>query len=194
MTLAGLKACPNPLCEQPNPQPLTNFFRKKDSSDGRASNCKSCNNRAVGRWNERNAKRVRANKARYQREDKDAVLANRRKNAEKLRQNTAKFRAENPEYQRTDRLWRTYKMTPEDYQRLLDKQGGVCAICGKPPNGKLLSVDHDHACCPTDKSCGQCVGGLLCNSCNWAIGRFDDNPNMAISAAIYLFDWRKKAL
>lgn len=61
-------------------------------------------------------------------------------------------------------LKRKYGITPEEYQSMGEKQGWVCAICGKPETrkwrGKVtkLSVDHNHK---TGK-----VRKLLCNSCN----------------------------
>lgn len=59
---------------------------------------------------------------------------------------------------------RRYRMTVEDLQRMEAEQGGECAICWAPPP---LDVDHDHACCPGDgQTCGHCVRGLLCRSCN----------------------------
>ena len=58
-----------------------------------------------------------------------------------------------------------YKLSVEDYDRMFEEQGGRCDICNKPPNGKPLAVDHDHACCE-GRSCGECVRGLLCNGCN----------------------------
>ena len=55
-------------------------------------------------------------------------------------------------------------MTLEDYERMFDAQGGVCAICGKPrPEERTLHVDHDH-------ETGE-IRGLLCFSCNNALGR-----------------------
>ena len=42
---------------------------------------------------------------------------------------------------------------------MLEHQGGVCAICKRPPRGKLpLNVDHDHKT--------GAVRGLLCWTCN----------------------------
>jgi len=62
-----------------------------------------------------------------------------------------------------------YGISLDDYHKMLEAQGGVCAICkepGKPSRKKptkyliprLLDVDHDHV---TGR-----VRGLLCNSCN----------------------------
>lgn len=62
-------------------------------------------------------------------------------------------------------LQRQYGIDPSDYSQMLDKQDGGCAICYMPPSpGKGLAVDHDH---DTGK-----VRGLLCTSCNTALGKF----------------------
>jgi recombination endonuclease VII len=55
-----------------------------------------------------------------------------------------------------------YGLSKEDYERMLDEQGGVCAICGSAPDKQRLSVDHNHG---TGK-----VRGLLCHKCNLALG------------------------
>lgn len=64
-----------------------------------------------------------------------------------------------------------YKMTRETYEALYELQGGRCGICRRA-NGKTkrLSVDHDHSCCPTTPTCGQCTRGLLCGPCNRLLG------------------------
>lgn len=80
-----------------------------------------------------------------------------------------------------------YRMTITGYRRMLIEQEGVCAICGgcNYRNGEPwpLSVDHDHVCCRDRKrTCGRCVRGLLCASCNgwlgelelWGRGRVDE--------------------
>lgn len=87
-----------------------------------------------------------------------------------------------------DRLWRTYKLTLEVYYDMLEKQGFVCATpgCGKDNGDKRLHVDHDHACCDSQESCGKCVRGLLCFGCNAALGYIRDNPIVAIGLAEYL--------
>lgn len=75
-------------------------------------------------------------------------------------------------------------MTLADYDELLQKQGGGCAICkttvGTRRNGKemRLAVDHCHT---TNR-----VRGILCNSCNSGLGRFKDDPERLRQAAAYL--------
>lgn len=57
-----------------------------------------------------------------------------------------------------------------DYDRLFSLQKGKCAICMQPQNSsrnKALAVDHDHT---TGK-----VRGLLCDTCNRALGLFKDD-------------------
>lgn len=50
----------------------------------------------------------------------------------------------------------------------------------------FLVVDHDHRCCPSDRSCGSCFRGLLCMSCNSAAGFLRDSPANATALAAYL--------
>lgn len=68
----------------------------------------------------------------------------------------------------------------ETYQHLFCLQGGVCAICKSPENGRYahLSVDHDH---DTGK-----IRGLLCNNCNRGIGLLKDDPKILEQAKKYL--------
>lgn len=70
-------------------------------------------------------------------------------------------------------LKKLYDMTPEHYNELLKIQNGVCCICLQEEkliksNGRnFLSVDHSH-------STGE-IRGLLCNTCNVAIGKLETN-------------------
>lgn len=80
----------------------------------------------------------------------------------------------------------TYGITTEQYQEMLEKQGGKCAICKREQsarhgtNGTIfrLSVDHCHS---TGK-----VRGLLCNDCNRAIGLLRDEVGLLQNAIDYL--------
>jgi hypothetical protein len=53
---------------------------------------------------------------------------------------------------------KTYGLTPAQYDELLRRQGGRCAICRAKPKSKRLAVDHDHK--------SGAVRGLLCSRCN----------------------------
>jgi len=67
------------------------------------------------------------------------------------------------------KLLRSFNITLDEYNSLLEKQEYKCAICGKTDieNGKMLAVDHCHK---TNKN-----RELLCNNCNVAIGFLHDN-------------------
>lgn len=80
-----------------------------------------------------------------------------------------------------------FGLTPAQYARMLEAQGGGCGICGGlNTSGRALSVDHDHACCSGEKSCGKCVRGLLCENCNHGLGNFRDSPDRMRAAIRYL--------
>lgn len=82
-----------------------------------------------------------------------------------------------------------FKMTPSEWDALLAAQGGRCAACGTTaPGGRANNwvIDHDHACCPSSVTCGECVRGLLCNRCNRAAGQMADNVVALRQLADYL--------
>lgn len=87
------------------------------------------------------------------------------------------------------RLEQRYGLQPGEYHELVERQGGLCAVCGGPETisrFKKLSVDHDHSCCPGEKSCGRCVRGLICGRCNRTLGLVDDNPELLSKMAEYI--------
>jgi DNA-directed RNA polymerase subunit RPC12/RpoP len=77
-------------------------------------------------------------------------------------------------------LKQRYGITPAQYQELLDRQGGCCALCKKTEaeEGKSLAVDHNH-------KTGE-IRGILCAYCNHrVIGRHVD-PDLLRRMADYL--------
>jgi hypothetical protein len=70
-------------------------------------------------------------------------------------------------------------MTIEDYEAMLEAQGGGCSICGRPPRDDIsLHVDHDH-------STGA-VRGILCFPCNNALADFQEDMRLLLKAVNYL--------
>lgn len=67
------------------------------------------------------------------------------------------------------------EFSEEDWNALLDRQGGGCAICGTTES---LCLDHCHARIQ--------VRGILCRTCNVGLGMFKDNPAFLKAAAKYL--------
>lgn len=82
---------------------------------------------------------------------------------------------------------KNYCLTRDDYVDMEKSQNGVCKICGESEKyNKRLSVDHDHACCPGTKSCGECVRGLLCSTCNRVLGQVKDDKVLLQKMIEYL--------
>lgn len=85
-----------------------------------------------------------------------------------------------------------YGITQSAYLAMLDRQGGVCAICRQPETAIIkgrvaaLGVDHDHSCCPGKRACGKCLRGLLCGKCNTMLGGARDDPAILQAALDYL--------
>lgn len=82
------------------------------------------------------------------------------------------------------------------YRAMLADQEGACAACGTVPGpkAKRLAVDHDHKCCPGPTSCGKCIRGLLCYSCNTDIlPAVGDDPTKLRRIAAYLERWKEKS-
>jgi hypothetical protein len=95
-----------------------------------------------------------------------------------------KFRAANPRYGKDNFLKRTYNVTLAWYNEQLEKQNNACAICKQPETaiikGKLLSLAVDH--CHESGN----IRGLLCRSCNNAIGALKHDEGILLAAIEYL--------
>lgn len=72
-----------------------------------------------------------------------------------------------------------YGLSWEEYQEMFESQNGVCAICKESEEGRMLSVDHKHD--ETEK-----IRGLLCGTCNRALGLFKDDPELLQAAKEYV--------
>ena len=92
-----------------------------------------------------------------------------------------------PLLQRTSAL-KKYGLSLDEYHSLLESQEFRCKICKRKDTTfrKRLSVDHNHACCPGEGSCGKCIRGLLCHHCNAALGNVQDNVETLKTMIEYL--------
>lgn len=71
-----------------------------------------------------------------------------------------------------------YKITTEDYDKLLLLQNNSCAICLRENKEKYLSIDHCHKT--------GVIRGLLCRNCNLALGYLNDDIELFNNAINYL--------
>lgn len=85
---------------------------------------------------------------------------------------------------RNQELKKKFGITLAQYRLMLAEQNGVCAICSQPETAvragkiKFLAIDHCHS---TGK-----VRGLLCQSCNQAIGHLNDDTARLRAAIEYI--------
>lgn len=140
-----------------NDLPISSFGIAKGYRGGRRTQCNKCRtDLGRGRWR-----------------------------TDQFRERRAARRAENiHEARKSDRERKrkqNYGLSADDIARLLEQQGGGCALCKtKKPGGRydVFCVDHCH-------ETGR-VRGLLCNRCNVALGALGDNVAGLAAALAYV--------
>jgi Recombination endonuclease VII len=158
----------------------TEFYKAPRNKDGLQSWCKPCHNGRMKEIAKENPDRHNARQRAW-----------RAANPEKVKEARSRYTDENREdindRKRAARP-RRHGLTQEQFDALMHSQDGLCAVCKGPPDGrwKVLQIDHDHKCCPGEKSCGACVRGLLCARCNVVAGYMEDNPMLLQELASYL--------
>lgn len=138
-------------------KPRSEFNKHKNRKNGLQSRCRLCERKYYQKYRDVKLNRAK-HRMRYQ---------------------------ENKDRWKDLQLQKDFGITLEDYNNMLDKQNGVCKICGMPETrivvqGTIasLSVDHDH-------TTGR-VRGLLCNHCNRLLGFANDSAEILLNAADYL--------
>jgi hypothetical protein len=148
-------------------KPLNEFHEAAGMRDGHRSECKECSRKIRRAWYAANRQSSIAYVKRWQQENKEHLHEYRRE-----------YRKGRKAQERDAHLRRTFGITQADYEELLARQGGGCAICGKKPGKISLHVDHDH-------ETGE-IRGLLCVGCNNALGQFRDDPELLSRATDYV--------
>jgi hypothetical protein len=148
-------------------KPKHRFNRMLHHSDGLENRCKTCAQAAKRASRKRNPVSAETKRA--------YANAYRERHAERSR-----------DYGRRRNLAKKFNMSREQYEALLAKQDGKCAICMMPESArnprthevKMLAVDHHHG---TSQN-----RGLLCQSCNTAIGLMGESAERLAAAIEYL--------
>lgn len=77
-----------------------------------------------------------------------------------------------------DKRCRRHGITSEEFWVMYEEQDGTCPVCDKGIEAEDSAIDHNH-------KTGE-VRGILCKSCNRALGLLGDNPNTLIRGSKYL--------
>jgi hypothetical protein len=141
-------------------------------------------------WRRANPERAKELSQKYAKSEKGQakVKEYREANKEKLHIKNKEWRKNNPErtaeIYRKQNLKQKYGMSLEDYDKMLQEQSNVCAVCEQPEvlvkKGKLqpLCVDHCH-------ESGK-VRALLCNDCNRNLIAHRTSSDIFYKAAAYV--------
>lgn len=146
--------------------------------------CKACSYEYSDAWRRKNKERVLARKRELYHKDAAASAAKAKEYRDKRRSTYSAKQKEWYDAQSSEKKkgygLKKYGITLEQYQQMLEAQGGGCAICGAETNknGKSLFVDHCH-----DTGA---VRGILCYKCNTGLGSFKDNATLLARAVSYL--------
>lgn len=153
----GIKMITQKSCTKcRNYRPVSEFSKEAKRKDGLHPHCRSC-------VKEYEAKRWASEKFRESRRE---YQSERFSTSESYRKS-----------KRNQRMKKRYGITISEYEERMALQEGKCAICNESPK-RSLHVDHCHI--------SGNFRGLLCGSCNRAIGLMQDDPERLQSAIEYL--------
>lgn len=145
------KYCPG--CQ--STKPASDFYQNQTRADNLGSYCKTC--------------------------ARDASVKSSRKHPQTHKRAAKKYRDNNPGNVRDQILRYRYGISIGEYDAMLARQGGGCAICGKATARKRQTRLHVDHCKETKK-----VRGLLCAACNNGLGQFDHDTDLMNEAIGYI--------
>ncbi len=138
---------------------LIEFNRNSSTSDELYSWCKSCQRIYMRYWQETTSQEARTN--------------------ETLRRLRLDRHERKLAAKRRSRIQHVYGITPEQYDKILEAQNYLCALCGCELTSEVVpSVDHCHKINE--------MRGIICRKCNLMLGLAEDNPKTLIMGARYL--------
>ena len=141
--------------------------------------CRICHRATAGKKRNSNRADYNARMAKDREENPEKWTARYKAHYARLKERFGDFHSLNKQC-------RLHGITMDDYANMLDMQDNKCGICKKEETCKdprhdrvrRLSIDHCHK---TGK-----VRGLLCHSCNTAIGKFKDDIELLHKAIRYI--------
>ena len=170
---------------------LSEFTKLKISKDKYAYWCKECdkNRHKISYLNNKDIHKKRGKK--YRNSNKEKLKEYSKSYRKKNKNQINEYRLNNLDKLKNLSLKRNFGITLEEYNKMLEQQNGVCAICREKESlidkrsNKLrkLSVDHCHH---TNK-----IRDLLCLRCNSILGYSKDNINLLTNAINYLNKYKE---
>nr|WP_127356620.1 endonuclease VII domain-containing protein [Actinacidiphila soli] len=161
--------------------PVGAFARNRSKLDGLQNNCRECTAEAYGRGQEARGKKFRR-VVDVPEGHKHCLRCDEVKPWSEWHRNTTASDGLSTSCKqcratqgRADYLKRQYGLTEAERDAMVAGQFGICRICLA---ASAEHVDHDH-------ETGR-VRGVLCFSCNAALGQFKDRPDVIRRAAAYL--------
>lgn len=153
-------------CEQD--KELSEFPDRKGTPDGKSYSCTVCSN-----YIKEQRRVIKQEKKEYRQTVVFKKPGPQRDEARKLKAKDSSLRI-------------NFNITLDQYNKMLKKQNGVCALCGSTnANGYALAVDHCHTT--------GTIRSLLCMNCNIGLGNFKDNEKVLAKAIKYLKKYKKKS-
>jgi len=159
-------------------KPHKEFPKNHTQAFGVGNRCKDCKNKTSKRFFDPDATEKKCNKCGLSKPLKDFH----RRGKDRYQPMCKACKTLSHHQKRYD-LKRSYSMSIEDYNGMLEKQDYKCAICGETClTGQNHFVDHEHT--------NGINRGLLCRSCNLMLGYAHDDIEMLKSAIKYLKEYK----
>ena len=188
----GMKTCNH--CHRE--LPLAAFPKNQTMEDGLCPRCRECCAESQWKYNhsekgktilrqrtqsEEGRARGRAAQRRYYQSEKGKAAKQQYRQSGKAKAATRRFQQseKGKAHRKRDKLKLLYGISVDDYDEMLARQNGCCAICGSELiGGQQTHIDHNHT---TGK-----VRALLCGHCNRMLGQAREDPEILAKAIEYL--------
>jgi|WetSurSiteA1Bulk_404760.scaffolds.fasta_scaffold00089_5 hypothetical protein len=150
-------------------------------------------------YREKNKEIIRIDKKKYREKNKEKITKHKKEywenNKNRFQEKRKKYYQNNKEIINKSKLIKLFGITIDEYYHMFDSQNGRCAVCGRPQSecSRAFAVDHIHIDGYEKFSIQEkrkYVRGLLCVSCNTALGKLQDDPEILQNAIDYLLSYQ----
>ena len=167
-------------------------WKTKDGEEknGKQLRCRLCRREKDMKWKHDHREQHIASSTRWKKSNREHynewIRQDRLNNPEKHKKWSKTYREKKGVLRSLEESLRLRHMDIETYNKMLEKQNNVCALCLKPETRKSkrkgeicrLMIDHCHST--------NIIRGLLCHNCNAGLGLFKDDIQVLKTAITYL--------